>query len=301
MQLGLVGLGKMGSQIGEVLLGNGHQLVVDTRHQLNTEPLVRLGADSFTNYNELAAKLADKPIVWLMIPHEHVPAEITKLVEVLPPGSLIIDGGNSNYKSTIEQANRLRDKDINLVDVGVSGGVRGKEQGFSLMVGGDTASVKTITPLLDALAGKQGGWHYFGGSGAGHFVKMVHNGVEYGLMQSFAEGYQILKFSPFNLDLAEIASVWQKGSINQSFLNGLILDMLKNDSEFTAVEGRVSESGEARWTLEAAAEANLPAPAIKAALDIRLKSQTGQTSWATKFLAQLRNEFGGHNVNPKQD
>jgi 6-phosphogluconate dehydrogenase len=230
-----------------------------------------------------------------------VAAEIAKLAEALPAGALVVDGGNSNFNDTLAHAETLKAKNIELVDVGTSGGIWGRERGFSLMVGGEAAAVERIKPLLDALAKPHGSWHHFGKGGAGHFVKMVHNGVEYGLMQSFAEGYRLLKEGPYaGLDLAKVAEVWQKGSINQSFLNSLVQHVMKEDPELSGVEGAVAESGEARWTLETAQKLGIPTPVIAAALEVRVKSQAGDVNYATKLLAKLRQEFGGHAVNPEQ-
>lgn len=302
MKIGFAGLGKMGSQMVNKLLEADHQLVVDSRHPENTQPLVEKGAQSFSDYQDLINKLGDQPIIWLMIPHQHVPGEIDKLLEVAPAGTIIIDGGNSRYSSTIEQAEKCAAKDVQLVDVGTSGGIWGIKQGFSMMVGGDPAAVDTIAPLLEVLARPEAAWFRFGRTGAGHFVKMVHNGVEYGIMQAYAEGYRILREGPFeDVDLGMVADIWQHKSINESFLNSLIEDMLKRDADFIEVEGKVHESGEARWTLETAQQLDIPTPVIQAAFDVRLQSQQGEINYATKFLAQLRNEFGGHSVNPKRD
>lgn len=300
MKIGLAGLGKMGSQTAEKLLAGGHELVVDTRHEENTKPLVEKGADTFTDYPDLLAKLGDAPIVWLMIPHEKVPAEVQKLLEVLPPFSVIVDGGNSRYTSTMELQKLAQKQGVQIVDVGTSGGVWGLENGFSMMVGGDGPTVERLSPLFDELAKPKGAWHHFGPTGAGHFIKMVHNGIEYGLMQAYAEGYRLIKEGPVEgVDLGKVAEVWQHGSINQSFLNELIEHMLKENPGLEGVEGRVAESGEARWMLEAAEELGIPAPVIKQAFNVRLASQQGDINYATKLLAQLRNEFGGHHVNPE--
>ncbi len=301
MKIGLVGLGKMGSQIANKLIDAGHELVVDNRHPENTDPLIEKGAQKFDDYGDLVHKLGEKPVIWLMIPHQYVPDEVDKLLEVMPQGGLIVDGGNSNFNSTVIQGKKSEAKDVGFVDVGTSGGVWGVKVGFSMMVGGDEVQVARIAPLLDVLAQPEAGWFRFGKTGAGHFVKMVHNGVEYGIMQSFAEGYRIMREGPFeDVNLGKVAEVWQKQSINRSFLNQLIEGMLKEDADFSDVEGIVHESGEARWTLETAKELGISTPAIQAAFDVRLASQDGETNYATKFLAQLRNEFGGHDVNPKQ-
>lgn len=298
MKIGFAGLGKMGSQVVQILLKNGHEVVVDSRHEENTRPLVEKGAESYMDYKDLVSKLGETPVIWLMIQHTHVPGEVDKLLEILPKGAIIIDGGNSRYTSSIEQSKKCEDKGVHFIDVGTSGGIWGIKRGFPMMVGGNPEAVRTITPLLDVLSKPEAAWYHFGPSGAGHFVKMVHNGVEYGIMQSFAEGYRVMKEGPYeSLDLGKIAEVWQHRSINESFLNGLIETMLKRDSDFHGVEGKVAESGEARWTLETARELGIDTPAISAAFDARIKSQQGDVNWGTKFLAQLRNEFGGHDIN----
>ena len=297
MKIGFAGLGKMGSQIVSKLLNAEHQVVVDQRHMENTQPLLDQGAESFTDYAELLSKLGDQPIIWLMIQHKYVPDEIDKLLEILPKDSLIIDGGNSPFKSTIELGKKVASAGSYLVDVGTSGGVWGLEKGFSMMVGGESDQIDRIAPLLDVLAKPSAAWFRFGDTGAGHYVKMIHNGIEYGIMQAYAEGYRLLKEGPIDdINLGQVAHVWQHGSINESFLNGLIEDMLKRDPEFAGVEGQVSESGEARWTLELAKELNIPTPVIQQAFDVRLASLDGEVNYATKFLAQLRNEFGGHST-----
>lgn len=299
MRLGLVGLGKMGSQIAEKLLDAGVELVVDSRHDYHTDPLVARGAQSFSDYADLAAKLGERPIVWLMIPCEKVSAEIDQLATALSQGSIIVDGGNSNFNDTRAHAEKVQTHGHQLIDVGMSGGVWGRANGFSMMVGGEDSVVERLKPILDELAKPSGAWHHFGGSGAGHYVKMVHNGIEYGLMQSFAEGYRLLKEGPVaNLDLGKVAEIWQNGSINQSFLNGLIEHIMKENPELDGVDGVVAESGEGRWTLETAEAQNISLPTIAAALAVRRQSQQGATNYSTKLLAQLRNEFGGHAVNP---
>ncbi|MDX1765394.1 MAG: NADP-dependent phosphogluconate dehydrogenase [Candidatus Saccharimonadales bacterium] len=298
MKLGLAGLGKMGAQVATKLIEAGHDLVVDSRHMENTQPLIDLGAANFQTYEDLIPELGEKPIVWLMIQHKYVPDEVDKLLELLPKGSIIVDGGNSDWRSTKKVAAKCQAKGVYLVDVGTSGGVWGEKNGFSMMVGGSEEAVNRIKPLLDVLAKPSAAWYRFGDSGAGHFVKMVHNGVEYGIMQSFAEGYRVIKEGPYDkINLGMVADIWQHKSINESFLNSLIERMLKRDSDFEGVEGKVAESGEARWTLETARELGIPTPAIQTAFDERLKSQDGEVHWGTKFLAQLRNEFGGHAIN----
>lgn len=302
MRLGLVGLGKMGSQIAEKLLDADIELVVDSRHDYHTDPLVKRGAQSFGDYTDLVVTLGERPVVWLMIPCEKVSSEIDKLVTILPQGSIIVDGGNSNFNDTQAHAEKVRSHGHQLVDVGTSGGVWGKANGFSMMVGGDDSAVERLKAVLDELAKPRGAWHHFGQVGAGHYVKMIHNGIEYGLMESFAEGYRLLKEGPVSgLDLGKVAEVWQNGSINQSFLNGLIEHIMKENPELEGVEGVVAESGEARWTLETAQAHNIPLPVIAAAMAVRTSSQQGETNYTTKLLAQIRNEFGGHAVNPPKE
>ncbi len=301
MEFAIAGLGKMGSQIATKLLEGGQKVYVDSRHEEHTRPFVEAGAVSYKDYAELAKDIGAPFIFWLMIPNQYVPAEVDKLIDVLPRGSIIVDGGNSRYTSTIEQGKKAAVRGIAFVDVGTSGGIWGVKQGFSMMVGGEAAAINKLAPVLDLLARPNGGWFHFGNTGAGHFVKMVHNGIEYGIMEAYAEGYRLIKEGPFpDINLGRVAEVWQRGSINQSFLNGLIEVMLKRDPELEGVKGVVGESGEARWTLETADKLGIPTPVIKAAFNVRLKSQAGDVSYATKFLAQLRNEFGGHNVNPKR-
>lgn len=302
MKLAIAGLGKMGSQMVEKLLTSGHEVIVDCHRPANTDPLVAKGAESFTDYQELAGRLGARPVIWLMIPHQQVPVEVEKLLKLWPAGGIIVDGGNSNFNNTMKLAEQARLRGVELVDVGTSGGIWGIKQGFAMMVGGNEDAVRRITPLLDTLAQPQATWYRFGEAGAGHYVKMIHNGVEYGIMQSFAEGYRLLKEGPIdNIDLGRVAEVWQHRSINESFLNGLIEQMLKRDPEFKGVAGVVAESGEARWTLETAREHDLPMPAIQTAFEVRLRSQQGEVHYGTRFLAQLRNEFGGHTINPDQE
>jgi len=300
MKIGFIGLGKMGSQMVKRIIDAGHEVVVRDVDQNAVSFMVEIGAIGSVDEQDLITQLGDKPVIWLMIPEQFVTATIESLAGVLPAGSILIDGGNSDYRSTLKHTDVLLRSAIELVDVGTSGGVHGLEHGFSMMVGGPDNAVNTIDPILQALA-QQGGYGHFGRTGAGHYTKMVHNGIEYGAMQALAEGYHLIKQGPFdNVDLAKLAGVWQHGSINESFLNGLVEQMLLVDPEFVGVDGYVKESGEARWTLEAAKELGIETPVIQAAFDVRLASQQGKISYATKFLARLRNEFGGHAINKEQ-
>ncbi len=217
----------------------------------------------------------------------------------MPSGSLLIDGGNSDFRQTKLHYQKVTEAGSSLVDIGTSGGVWGYKNGFSMMAGGDKQSFEIIEPVLKTLAAPSGAYAFFGESGSGHFVKMVHNAVEYGMMESLAEGYRMLKEGPYNsLDLAAAAEVWQHGSVVTSWLNELTRDALRENPNLDGISGVVAESGEARWTLEVANEINLPMPAIQEAFNVRLASQKGQVNFATKLLAAMRAKFGGHQINP---
>ena len=217
----------------------------------------------------------------------------------MPHVSIIIDVGNSDYRLTRERAVKATEKGVHLVDVGTSGGVHGLTNGFSMMIGGEQTAYEHVEPFLKVLSEPSGAYHYFGASGSGHYVKMVHNGIEYGIMQSLAEGYRMLEEGPFKgqIDLAAAGEVWQHGSVITSWLNELTAEALAENPKLEGIEGFVAESGEARWTLETAAELGIPLPAIQAAFDVRLRSQQGETNYATKLLAAMRNKFGGHTIN----
>lgn len=297
MQLGFIGLGKMGLPMVLRLQKGGHHVVVIDHHQENIDKAVAAGADSAKDEHELAAKLGDPAIVWLMIQSKYVDAQLDNLLPLLPKGSIIVDGGNSDYRLTKQHAKRVADAGMTMVDVGTSGGVLGAENGYCMMIGGDEQAAKTIEPLIQAMA-QEGGHRYFGPSGAGHFVKMVHNAIEYGIMESYAEGYRIIKEADYpGLDLGALGNVWQHGSIITSSLNELCAEALTTNPNLDGIDGYVAENGEARWSLEVAKEKQIEAPAIQASLDVRIESQNGKTSFATKLLAAMRNGFGGHPLN----
>ena len=217
----------------------------------------------------------------------------------MPAGSIIIDGGNSDFRHTRELNQTVQAKGCQLIDVGTSGGIWGYQNGFSMMVGGDSVeAVTALEPALKILAAPEGAYHHFGPSGSGHFVKMTHNAIEYGMMESLAEGYRILKDCPYkDIDLAAAGDVWQHHSVVTSWLNELARDALRENPNLDGIDGFVAETGEARWTLEVAKALGLDLPGIQAAFDVRLASQQGQTSFATKLLADIRNKFGGHELN----
>lgn len=297
MRIGFSGLGRMGSQMVERLLNDGHELVVMNRSQEPTKRAAAAGAEVALGPESLIKSL-NPVIVWIMLPDQVVAEHLKLFLPLAPKGSIFIDGGNSDFRNTVKLASFVEKNGCHLIDVGTSGGILGLKNGFSLMVGGNEQAVKQIEPILASLA-QPDGWNHFGPSGSGHFVKMVHNAVEYGMMQSYAEGYRLLKEGPYRgLDLAAAGKVWQHGSIVSSLLNELTTEVLKENPELKSIEGRVAESGETRWALEAAKEHGIPLPAIEAAFKVRIDSQKGQINFATKLLAAMRNKFGGHQINP---
>lgn len=300
MKIGFIGLGKMGYQIVKKLSEAGHEMIVLDVDKEAVEKAIKSGAKSANDRNELVKMLGENPVVWLMIPSNFTSNEIDQFANILPRGALLIDGGNTNFNETIENAKKLSSKGIEMMDVGTSGGVMGLENGFSLMIGGSRENYNRMTPAFDVLASPRGAHQYMGESGRGHFVKMVHNGIEYGIMQALAEGYQLLKEGPMkDLDLEKIAEVWQHGSIIESTLNKLMVEIYNENPDFEGVDGYVADSGEGRWTLDSAHQNNIKMPVLEDALKVRFDSQNGEVSYATKILAALRNKFGGHNINKK--
>lgn len=299
MKIAIHGLGKMGMQIAEKLAQENHQVIAHNRSRDPIDFAKSFGATAaYTKEEVLAAFGQDQVIIWLMVPADVVETELKAWLELMPKGSIIVDGGNSDFRNTKKHAKLVADASSTLVDVGVSGGIRGFDRGFSMMVGGEEKDVHAITTALISLAKPHGAWQHFGPNGAGHFVKMVHNAIEYGIMESLAEGYQVLAEGPYqHLDLGAIGDVWQRGSIIASDLNGLATEALNENPRLDGIEGYVAESGEARWTLEVAKDMGVDLPSIQAAFDVRLASQHGKTSFVTKMLAELRNKFGGHALN----
>ena len=301
MKIGVVGLGKMGQQIVKKLVDGGHKVVAFDVNKAAVEACKEYGAVGVVSREDLVEQLGPKPIVWMMIPAEFVDAEVDTLLKLLPKGSMLIDGGNSRYTQTIERAKRARKKGMSYVDVGTSGGVHGMTHGFSLMVGGSSVSFTVLEPALKTLAAPKGGYAYMGQSGRGHYVKMVHNGIEYAIMQAYAEGYDLLKYGEFkDIKLAEVARVWQQGSIIESNLNGLIQEIFEEMHHFEYVSGYVAATGEGQWTYETAQKYSVPMPALREALQVRAASQNGYDTFATKLLALMRNKFGGHDVRKKK-
>jgi 6-phosphogluconate dehydrogenase len=339
MQLGMIGLGRMGASMVRRLMKRGHTCVV---HDTRPEAVAALQADGAVgtaSIKEFVAKLARPRAIWLMVPAAIVDTEIAALADHLQDGDIVIDGGNSFYRDDVRRANSLRKAGVHYVDVGTSGGVAGGERGYCLMIGGEEDVVRHLTPVFSALApgvgtaertpGRNGaiapaeeGFLHCGPSGAGHFVKMVHNGIEYGVMAAYAEGLNILRnanigqrkqvddaettplrdpeFYRYDLNLPEVAEVWRRGSVIGSWLLDLTAGALLKDPQLKAYDGRVSDSGEGRWTLQAAIDEGVPAPVLSAALYERFASR-GEAVFADQLLSAMRHAFGGHVEKPAED
>jgi len=296
MKIGMVGLGKMGANMTRRLIEKGHEVVGFDLGDEARAAVAAFGADTASSLDELAAKLPAPRVAWVMVP-SGAPTEETveSLGQRFEAGDLVIDGGNSNYKDAVPYANRLAEHGVHFVDAGTSGGVWGLENGYCLMVGGSPEAVAIAEPIFLALA-PEGGYAHVGPVGAGHFVKMVHNGIEYGLMEAYAEGFEIMsEADEFNLDLHQIAAIWRYGSVVRSWLLELTELALRPGAGFEDIEPYVVDSGEGRWTLEAALERNVPAPVIAASLFRRYESRE-KDSYGLRLLAALRNQFGGHAV-----
>ncbi len=303
MDIGMVGLGKMGGNMARRLLAGGHRVVVHDRDSEAVGAMVAEGAQSAGSIAGFASALATPRAVWIMVPAgAPTQAVIHGLIAALEPGDMIVDGGNSRYSETIERAAVVAGAGMTLVDVGTSGGVWGLAQGYSMMVGGDEAAVERLRPILETLApAADRGWGRVGSSGAGHFVKMVHNGIEYGMMQAFAEGFAIMHArNDLDLDLHDIAEIWRHGSVVRSWLLDLIAGGLDEDQELTGIAPFVPDSGEGRWTVQEAIDLDVPAPVITLALIQRLRSRSTD-SYADKLLSMMRHQFGGHAVEQAED
>ena len=295
MEIGMVGLGRMGAAMSERLMKGGHKVVA---YDPATEAVARcekLGAVGAKSLEEVAQKLSAPRAVWLMVPAgETVTKVINELLPHLDKGDTLIDGGNSNYHETVRRGKELSEKGINYVDAGTSGGVWGLEKGYCLMVGGPDKAVKRIEPTFKTLA-PEDGYAHVGPSGAGHFTKMIHNGIEYGMLQAYAEGFELLKASDFSLDLHQLAALWQHGSVIRSWLLELTEHALAKDPELANIRGYVEDSGEGRWTVFEAIDKNVPAPVLTLSLLARFASRQ-EESFSAKVIAALRKEFGGHAV-----
>jgi 6-phosphogluconate dehydrogenase len=302
MKLALAGLGKMGAQIARKLAEDGHEVIAYDVSEGASTALAALKIQGITvatsKEHVVEAFSGEQFVLWLMIPSDFVGQEIEEWVKLMPKGSTIVDGGNSDYRLTRERAKQIEAAGLHMLDSGTSGGVWGYDNGFSLMVGGNEEAFRAIEPIFRTLSLPHGAFHFFGESGSGHFVKMTHNAVEYGMMESLAEGYRLLKEGPFpKIELAAAGEVWQHGSVVVSWLNELSRQALNENPELSGIDGFVAESGEARWALETAKELDMPLPAIQSAFDVRLASRKGDINFATKMLAAMRNKFGGHDIN----
>ncbi len=298
MKLGMIGLGRMGANMALRLMRGGHHVVgfdpkAEARKQLEDN-----GADSADSLAALVTKLPAPRVLWVMVPSGDITdTTLTNMLPLLSAGDTVIDGGNSNYKDTLRRAKTFADSGIHYVDCGTSGGVWGLDEGYSLMVGGEDGAVKALTPIFETLApASDQGWGHVGPVGSGHFTKMVHNGIEYGLMQSYAEGFSILQHkSEFGLDLHQIAEIWRYGSVVRSWLLELTAAALQENPAMTGIAPYVDDSGEGRWTVAEAIDLDVPAPVITLSLLERLRSRDAD-SYADKLLAAMRNQFGGHAV-----
>ena len=297
MQIGMIGLGRMGMNMVKRLLQGGHEVVAYNRSPEKTEEIVKEGATGSFSLAELVEKLTQPRAVWLMLPAgKPVDDHLEKLKELLDPDDIVIDGGNTYYKDDIRRGDFLAEKHIKFVDVGVSGGIWGLEVGYCLMAGGDRQVYNHLEPIFKTLAPREG-YLYCGPTGAGHFVKMVHNGIEYGMMQAYGEGFAILDGSPYGefLDYAQVSHLWNQGSVIRSWLLELLEVAFGKDERLTEIRGYVEDSGEGRWTVLQAVESGVAAPVIALSLFRRFSSRE-EDSFEDRVLAALRREFGGHAV-----
>jgi 6-phosphogluconate dehydrogenase len=298
MELGMVGLGKMGGNMTVRLVQGGHTVVGFARKKDVVDVVVRQGAKGASSLANLVQQLKPPRVVWLMIPSgDPVDQTIAELHGLLAPGDFIVDGGNSYYRDTIRRAKLAQGWGIRFVDVGTSGGIWGLKEGYSMMVGGETPDVEHVRPILETLApGADRGWGHMGPVGSGHFVKMVHNGIEYGMMQAYAEGFAVLQAkAEFALDLHQVAEVWHYGSVVRSWLLELTEEALAENPTLKGIAPYVVDSGEGRWTVTEALDLNIPAPVITLALQQRLRSREADP-FTEKLLSMMRNKFGGHAV-----
>ena len=299
MEIGIVGLGKMGGNIARKLVAGGHTVVGYNLEPLLTKNLnAEIGLRPSFSLEELVAELSPVRTIWLMIP-AGLPTEktIDSLKSLLDKGDIIIDGGNSNYKDSVQRSKELMRVGINFVDVGTSGGIWGLSEGYSMMIGGEPEVVDKLEPIFSVLApGKDKGWGRVGPVGAGHYAKMIHNGIEYGLMQAYAEGFEILRSKKeFDFDLKNISEIWMHGSVIRSWLLELIEEILKSDEELRDILPWVPDSGEGRWAVAEAIDLDVPAPVITLSLQKRIQTRVHE-DYSAKLLAAIRNRFGGHEI-----
>jgi 6-phosphogluconate dehydrogenase len=298
MDIGMIGLGKMGANMVARLLQGGHKVVAYDINEASVQAVEKLGATGARTLDELIENLPSSRSIWVMVPSGKITGETIKSVaDKLSPGDTIIDGGNSNYKDTVLRGAELVARGIHFIDVGTSGGIWGKTEGYSMMIGGDKEIVDRHRPIFETLApSPQKGWGHVGPVGAGHFVKMIHNGIEYGMMQAYAEGFEILRAKQeFGLSLSQIAEIWQHGSVIRSWLLDLTANALSEDENLTGIKAWVPDSGEGRWTVFEAIDLDVAAPVITMSLQRRIRSRDDEP-FADKLIAAMRNKFGGHAV-----
>ncbi len=300
MKLAMIGLGKMGANMVRRLLADGHEIVAYDVDKQNAQSL----ADELDNItavdslDDLIQALSPARVIWLMVPHQFVDDSIDALLAAgMTAGDLLVDGGNSNFNLSKQRAARLKEQAIHFVDCGTSGGVWGLENGYSMMVGGTDEAIEMLRPALESLApAKDKGWGHVGPAGAGHYVKMVHNGIEYGMMQAFAEGFELLDAKKeMELDLQQVSEIWQHGSVVRSWLLDLMADAFKNDAGLSSLSDYVDDSGEGRWTVQDSIELGVPTPVLTLALQMRFRSRQ-DPSFAGKVLNAMRAGFGGHSI-----
>ncbi len=295
MELGIIGLGRMGANMSERLVLGGHRVIGYDRSPEAIQRIVDQGAAGAHSLADFIKQLTAPRAIWLMVPAgAPVDDTIEQLMPHLQKGDIIVDGGNSNYKETLRRGARLKSQQVYFIDAGTSGGIWGLKVGYCMMIGGDKEAVDRLEPVFKTLA-PAGGYAHVGPSGAGHFVKMIHNGIEYGMLQAYGEGFELLKSSSFELDLGKIAHLWNQGSVVRSWLLELAERAFQKDPELSSIRGYVEDSGEGRWTLQEAIDRNIPAPVLTLSLFARFASRQ-EDSFAAKLIAALRNEFGGHPV-----
>lgn len=310
MQIGFLGLGKMGSRMVKRLLAGGHEVMAWNRSKEPMEEMVNnlthnelQGFSTAESIEMLVASLKAPRVLWLMLPAGDATQTVLDEVEkYLEKGDIVIDGGNAKYTDTQSRFEHFAKKGIRFLGIGVSGGILAQKNGYPLMVGGDKTAYEYITPILETLAKPNGGYTYLGTGGVGHFVKMVHNGIEYGMMQAIGEGFEVLEKAPYDINLLKTARIWQQGTIVAGLLMDCAAEALEEDPTLANIKGVVAESGEARWTIEAAKKEDVPVSVIEESLQFRLDSQKDeniQQSFAAKMVAALRNVFGGHKVEKK--
>lgn len=300
MKIAMIGLGKMGGNMVRRLVNDGHEVLANSKTSATAIELSKehKNITAVDNLEDLVKTLTPPRVIWMMVPHQHVDKTIESLLQAgLEEGDLLVDGGNSNFNLSKQRAKKLEQSGIHYVDSGTSGGIWGLENGYSLMIGGSEKAVSMVRPILESLApAKDKGWGHVGPAGAGHYVKMVHNGIEYGMMQAFAEGFELLDAKKeMNLDVGQISEIWQQGSVVRSWLLDLIADALRADKNLSNLSDYVDDSGEGRWTVQDSIDLGIPTPVLTLALQMRFRSRQ-DSSFAGKVLNAMRAGFGGHSI-----